>query len=168
MGDDDEKASLQHHHFKIIDVRFVGGLALLPTQASAQFNIPIPIPIPHFDLRPPPSYHSAPSHRSSSQAKHEENNGSSTEKDATQEEPNTGPSTEHQQQASGPTRDSNPSFAKSNPPQNDADTPPPFAPFALIHSVRLPPRAQSLAHHADGVVTQTARGPGPCRSYRAA
>jgi len=114
---------------KLSTLAFIGGVALLPTQASAQFNIPIPIPIPHFDLRPPPSYHSAPSHRSSSQAKQEENNGSSTEKDATQVEPNAGPSTEHQQQqVSAPTRDAAPSPPKSTPSQNNPDTPPLFAP----------------------------------------
>jgi hypothetical protein len=112
---------------KLPTLVFVGGVGLLPTQASAQFSFPIPIP--RFDLRPPPSYHSAPSHHSSSQAKQDENIGGPTEKDATQAEPNTGPSTEHQQQqVSGPTREANPSSAKSNPPQNNADTQPVFAP----------------------------------------
>jgi hypothetical protein len=105
---------------------FVGGLGLLPIQASAQFSFPIPIP--RFDLRPPSGYHSLPSHHSSSQAK-QENNGNSTEKDATQAEPNASHSTEHQeQQVSRPTRDADPSSSKSSPPQNNADTQPVFAP----------------------------------------
>jgi hypothetical protein len=108
----------------LVAAAFVGGVGLLPTQASAQFSFPMPIP--RFDLRPP--YHSAPSHRSSSHAKHEENNGSSTEKDATQTDPNASTSTEHQQQVSEPTRDAGPPSAKSNPPQNSADIQPAFAP----------------------------------------
>jgi hypothetical protein len=108
-----------------LSMAFVEGAGLLPTQASAQFGFPIPIP--PFYLRPP-GYHSAPSHHSSSRTKHEENNGSSAEKDATQLEPNASTSTEHQQQVSGPTRDGGQSSAKSNPSQNNADTEPGFAP----------------------------------------
>jgi hypothetical protein len=112
---------------KLSTLAFVGGVGLLPSQALAQFNLPIPIP--RFDLRPPPSYHSAPpSHHSNSQAKHEENNGSTPERDATQPEPNANPSTEHQQQVSGPTRDAGPSSATSNLPPSNADTPPAFVP----------------------------------------
>jgi cytoskeletal protein RodZ len=103
---------------------FVGGLGLLPIQASAQFSFPIP----RFDLRPPPAYHSVPSHHPSSQAK-QENSGSSAEKDATQAQPNASQSTEHQQQqVSRPTGDADPSSSKSSLPQNNADTQPVFAP----------------------------------------
>jgi hypothetical protein len=103
----------------LVGAAFVGGAGLLPTQASAQVGLPIPIP--RFDLRPP--YYSGPSHRSSSHAKPEENNGISTEKDATHAEPNASTSTEHQQQqVSEPTRDVGPPAAKSNPPQNSADS----------------------------------------------
>jgi len=110
----------------LLAAAFVGGVGLLPTQASAQFGLPIPIP--RFDFRPP-GYHSAPSHRSSSQTKHEEKNGISTEKDATQADPNASTSTEHQQQqVSEPTRDAGPPSPKSNPPQSNADTQPAFAP----------------------------------------
>jgi|HubBroStandDraft_5_1064220.scaffolds.fasta_scaffold317543_1 hypothetical protein len=71
---------------KLLTLALLGAVGLIPIQASAQFNIPI---IPPFYLRTPGyQHHSAPSHRSSSQAKHEDNNQSSTEKDATQVEPN--------------------------------------------------------------------------------
>src|SRR5271170_2268456 len=111
---------------KLSTLALLGAVELFPTQASAQFSFPIPIP--RFDLRPSPSYHSAPSHRSGSEAKHEDNNQSSTEKDATQAEPNASPATQ-QQQVSAPTRDAgSPSSPKSTPSQNNPDTPPLFAP----------------------------------------
>jgi hypothetical protein len=101
-----------------------GCFGLFPTQASAQFNLPIPIP--RFDMRPP-GYHSAPSHHSTPQPKHEDSNGSSAEKDATQAEPNAGASAERQQQqqqVSGPARDAVPAPT----PHSDENIQPVFAP----------------------------------------
>jgi hypothetical protein len=111
---------------KLSTLTFIGVVGLLPTQASAQFNLPILIP--PFYLRSPSYHYSAPSHHSSSHAKHEDNNGSSTEKDATQEESNTGPSAEHQQQVSGPTGDVASSPPRSTPSQNKPDARPLFVP----------------------------------------
>jgi hypothetical protein len=111
---------------KLPTLTFIGVVGLLPTQASAQFSLPIPIP--PFYLRPP-GYHSAPSHHSSSRIRHEERNGSSTEKDAAQEGLNTGPSAEHQQQVSAPTSDATSSPPRSTPSQNKPDDPPLFVPL---------------------------------------
>ena len=113
---------------KLLMLALIGGIGLLPSEASAQFGLSIPIPRFDLPLRPP-AYHPTPSHRSGSQTKHEDTDRSAPEKDATQE-PNTGPSAEHhpqQQQVSTP-HAADPPSDNPGPRQNNADTPPAFSP----------------------------------------
>lgn len=93
-----------------------GAVALLPTEAAAQFGIPnLPFFIPHPYVGP---YHqSHPASHSRSSSRHDEDKGETSdknkEKDATQEQPSG--NAQHQQDGSSPAHESSRSVESDAP-----------------------------------------------------